>query len=91
LALTVVPPGKVSCPCPPAALATKFAPHVIELLGNPLITVVRIRLGRRMPPPADAAVSTSPGDGNSQHAFELMFVNATLVMRVCGLVVVRIT
>src|SRR5262250_1773729 len=93
LALTVVPPGSVSCPCPPAALALKkLGPQVIVLLGvRPLMTVVRSRFGNRSPPVAATALNTAPGAGNSQHAFELALAIATLVTRVCGLVVVMIT
>src|SRR5262245_54426846 len=91
LALTVrMLSGSKSCPCPPAAPGKKLPAHVIELLGKPSITVVRWRFGSSVPEPAANAVST-PGAGNSQQAFELMLVSATLVTCTCGLLVVRIT
>jgi hypothetical protein len=69
-----------------------LAPQLIELVGRPLMTVVRWRLGSNMPVPAAAAVSTAlPPVGFSQHPLALPFVNATLVTWTRSLVVVRIT
>src|SRR5215470_7838402 len=80
LELTVLtPPGSFSCPWPPAALAKKFPAQVTELLGRPLITVVRSRLGSRTPLPAASVVSTSPGEPNSQQALAFELVIETLV------------
>jgi Na+/proline symporter len=91
LTLTVAPPGRVTCPWPPAALALKFVRQETELVGNPLTTVVRIRFGSPVPLLAARAVITAPGEGASQQAFALALVRARLVTRVKSLPVVMIT
>ncbi len=86
-ALTVLPSGKVNCPFPLAALATKSA-QLTELSVKPDSTVVRVRPGSRIEVPPSPCTPTAkavsipsaglPG-GDSVQSEEFPVVNATLV------------
>ncbi len=85
---------RVRTPCPPAALGTKFPPQDTLLLLRLLMIAVRTRLGRRLPCPVEAAVSTLSDPGipaSSRQEFALPDVIARLVTWLNGSLVVTMT